>query len=237
MMPRHYTYYLIADDPYFEALHAEGLPVLYAGVRSCNCDVNKDPYMGSSQYVKAAMAAGITFSKHIIETHLTRKRANQHEMQILSKLKNDTNPAVWDLMFNRNVPGEFGEFSRIGMIFKSVRKKGYKRDGVLSNRRGGPSSDYVPTEVHKTNVATSVANRWALIRQFCNERDIANPGKGACNVNKIEFDAWLSAQKKLVSVAVTVAVDKGFDGNNPSPKNCNRRADDHLKDYVNENAR
>lgn len=57
----------------------------YVGVRSCNCDIEKDKYMGSSSvwtklYVKEHKKVLV---KEIVATFLTRKEANKGEVELL----------------------------------------------------------------------------------------------------------------------------------------------------------
>lgn len=190
MLPRHYTYYMIVkDEDLTHELMEHDLPWLYVGVRTCRCLPKDDPYMGSSRHVDYARSLGIEFEKYAVEVHKTRKRANQHEIQLLQNFKRD---GIWEYLFNRVIPGEFGfiDYTKRLKPIITARKKGYKVAKPRANRRGGPSSDYVQTEQHKARVGAGVAGHWALMQRFCREQGIASPGKGACNVNRTEFQQW-----------------------------------------------
>lgn len=63
----------------------------YIGVRSCDCDIKEDKYMGSSSiwtklYIKEHIEVLL---KEIIEILPTRKEANAREVELLQQYKND----------------------------------------------------------------------------------------------------------------------------------------------------
>ena len=63
----------------------------YVGVRSCDCEIEEDKYMGSSSiwtkvYIKEHKKE---LKKEIIETFETRKLANYAEVELLKSVKND----------------------------------------------------------------------------------------------------------------------------------------------------
>lgn len=59
---------------------------IYIGVRSCDCDIDKDPYMGSGVLIKKAIHThGVeNFHKEILETFETREEANQEEARLVT---------------------------------------------------------------------------------------------------------------------------------------------------------
>lgn len=63
----------------------------YIGVRSCDCEIDKDPYMGSSSvwtklYIKEHKK---DLKKEILETFPTRKLANGGEIKYLKQHENN----------------------------------------------------------------------------------------------------------------------------------------------------
>lgn len=191
MIERHYTYYMIADDPFYALLLERELPVLYAGVRTCRCKPEDDPYMGSSEYVKLAMAMGITFTKVVLNTYKTRKMAAMEEADLLKQLNVDQK--VWSIFFNRNVPGQFAPGSRIFKILQSVGKKGgWKVNGPQKGKGigGGPAKGYRQSSQHVANVKSSLTSYWQDMAAYCEAHGIESPGKGGCNINREDFNQW-----------------------------------------------
>ena len=72
----------------------------YIGVRSCSCEIEDDPYMGSSSiwtklYIKEHKS---TLKKEIVATFSTRKEANAGEVELLKAVKD--NPLCIDKYFD-----------------------------------------------------------------------------------------------------------------------------------------
>jgi hypothetical protein len=179
---RHYTYFLMVDDPFLYPMMGAGLPWMYVGVRTAHGPVELDPYMGSSHYVDCARRMGIPFTKEILRTHLTRKRANRDEIDTLREFKYkgvEPNP-MWDWLFNRAIPGDFAPGSRGEAVLRNL----------VYTVNNGPPSWYVPTEDHRLKVGKALGAHWALMHAFCHEQGIDSPGPGATNVDRAAFAAW-----------------------------------------------
>ena len=187
----HYTYYMLIDDPFFEKFKEAGMPWKYVGVRSCQCDPDKDSYMSSSDYVHAAMSEGIVFGKHVIRKHKTRQLAEQDEKNIISEFKYGNGGEMWSWVFNKNVPGEFPEFARAMMrsIVKQVGRTP-KSQGGTGLWKGGPSKDYVQTEAHKLNAGKGKKSNWDDMRGFSSYHGFKIKGRGAANIDRFQFRSW-----------------------------------------------
>ena len=201
-MLRHYTYFLLAGDPWLDELMDQGMPWGYVGLRTCSGRPENDPYMSSSEYIKAAMLAGIKFNKEIVTVHKTRKEASQMEITLLKDFKrpSDGSESMWSYLFNRVVPGEFGDFDHAKRRFKAVaitaRKKGYHVSRAKDTYRGGgPRPGYHQAPEHVQHVREAITGYWAQMRQYCDEHGIASPGKGACNVDRDDFAKWRALQQ------------------------------------------
>lgn len=199
---RHYTYILIAADA--EDLHQAGLPWLYIGVRSSHGPVDSDPYMGSSDYVAAAMRAGLSFDKQIIRTHLTRKRANKDEKSLLETFKYQQSGEMWDWLYNRVVPGEFGPFSRAGAVFKAIVAKKTRPaltaaklahlKSIAANGKGGTIPGTRLFEDHKRAISDSVKLFWRDVAEYSAAKGIKRPSLG--KIDRADFEAWKQSNMK-----------------------------------------
>jgi hypothetical protein len=193
----HYTYYMMVEGPVQGELILAGLPWMYIGVRSCNCPVEKDRYMGSSEYVRAAMDLGVPFSKVVINLHPTRQEANRHEIELLKGFREDS---IWGFLFNRVVPGEFGKIdyrNRIKRAIAAARTPNPSRpvpQVFRGHRSGGPAVGYVQSAEHVQNVSRSLTDHWKDMKAFCAHIGESSPGKGGKNVDRQAFNAWRIAK-------------------------------------------
>ena len=85
--PQHYTY---------EITNKKGNR--YIGVRSCNCNPNNDPYMGTCKTLDEAIEieGKENFTKKILQTFPTRKEAMQHEIDLHKKFDVARNPLFYN---------------------------------------------------------------------------------------------------------------------------------------------
>jgi hypothetical protein len=82
---KHYTYLLI--DPETE--------MKYVGMRTCECEVDEDPYMGSSYAMTSEDRNRC--DKIVLEVFNTREEALAHEIYIHNLYEVHTNPEFWNL--------------------------------------------------------------------------------------------------------------------------------------------
>lgn len=197
----HYVYALhVKDDVLCNAFMDSKLPWLYVGVRSCNCPIAEDQYMGSSEYVRAAMESGVEFSKEVREVFKTRTEANRREKEMISNFKYADKGDAWWMLFNRVVPGEFGAIKsrmiavrqRVGANHAAKGSRGaeWHLHHPVESRKGGGKAGQPKTEAAKVSTMKAITRYWEDMRAFAGYHGIRLQGKGAPNINRESFKLW-----------------------------------------------
>lgn len=107
----HYTYLLINQKSNMK----------YIGVRSCKCDIEKDPYMGSSYAMTDEDKEQC--DKVILGVFDTRIEANQHEVALHKKFDVARNPEFWNLANATEIGYDVTQY----VPTKAMREKTSKR--------------------------------------------------------------------------------------------------------------
>jgi len=154
--------------------------------------------MGSSDHVDLARRCGIVFGKEIRSVHRSRKEANREEASMLKHLKYHQNK-VWEMFFNRSVPGEFppGSYARkrmaaIGRMPRMPRlPRLHDADlmvGNPSNGKGGTTLGSHHSDEHKEKISVGVSKFWDLVSQYADDRKINRPNLVKMDLG--DFNEW-----------------------------------------------
>ena len=112
----------------------------YVGVRSCSCEIEQDPYKGSSKVMTKEEKERCV--KLVLGVFDTREEACDHEILLHSQLKVVDNPSYWNINNADKPPVWVGKYRKIPKI--SISKKNI------------PLSD-----AHREALKTAQQKRWA----------------------------------------------------------------------------
>lgn len=206
MSQTHYTYLLMAQEPFCSALMQAGLPFLYYGVRSCHGKPEDDLYMGSSEHVDLARSCGIVFGKEVRGVYGTRREANRAEAATLKNVKYSVDApgqgvlmgsggyeSAWDMFFNRNVPGEFPPGSYARKKFASIGRLSRFHDanvivGNPANGKGGTPLGRNLADDHKQSISSGLKEFWSLVAEYSSNKGIRRPN--LATLDKGDFKQW-----------------------------------------------
>lgn len=114
-MLNHYTYKIQFDDEKSS---------VYYGVRSCECEIEDDPYVGSPQSYKSYWTT-YTFVKYIIGRYETRAEANQAEIELIK----DFRASHPERSLNAYIP-------TVGFCTKGLKKTQEAKDKISKAHKG-----------------------------------------------------------------------------------------------------
>ena len=185
----HYTYMLI--DPITD--------MKYIGVRSCECPIDEDTYMGSSH--KMTTEEKERSDKMIIKTFDTREAAMQHEIELHDKYDVAVNPKFYNQ----------AKATSTGFTMQGVTREPFTDEHIAkmsANRQGSGNTTYrlatVYEWVHKNG------------EEFTGtiEKMVKHSGKDSSSFYKIFKQKLLTASgwrvKKNVNTDVETLDAKGF---------------------------
>lgn len=104
----------------------------YIGVRSCNCEIEDDPYMGSPFRLPDSVKG--TGTKHILSTHDTRKAAMEEEIRL---------HALYDV---KNNPEFYNQCNSTSVKFQ-VSEEAHKRSAETRRGRTKETHEYIMNQV------------------------------------------------------------------------------------------